>query len=153
MLDDDKEAQRLVEEALGVRPCLWQIRVVRKILVLDNVITIAAIGSGKSFTYWMPLLFVKHGIVVLVTPPKLLGKQFKDVLAKNAVSAVSATVANATNELFEVSNISSVEDREIYHTIRALQRDATGSLLSVLNYLSMTAALRIFGARRNSWTT
>jgi superfamily II DNA/RNA helicase len=68
MPDDDEEVQRLVEEALGVRPCLWQIKVVRKILVLDDVITIAATGSGKSLTYWMPLLFVKHRIVVLVTP-------------------------------------------------------------------------------------
>src|SRR5882762_9301473 len=35
MPDDYEEAQRLVEEALGVRPCLWQIKVVRKILALD----------------------------------------------------------------------------------------------------------------------
>ena len=37
MPDDDEEAQRLVEEALGVRPYLWQIKVVRKILALDDV--------------------------------------------------------------------------------------------------------------------
>ena len=101
MPDDDEEVQRLVAKALGVRPCLWQIKVVRKILVLDDVTTIAATSSGKSLTYWMPLLFVKHGIVVLVTPLKFLGKQFKNVLAKNAVSAVSVTAANTTNELFE----------------------------------------------------
>jgi hypothetical protein len=50
----------------------------------------------------MPLLFVKHGIVVLVTPLKLLGQQFVDILAKNNISAVSITAAHATNELFEV---------------------------------------------------
>jgi hypothetical protein len=34
----------------------------------------------------MPLLFVKHGVVVIVTPLKLLRKQFIDVLAGNVIS-------------------------------------------------------------------
>ena len=61
---------------MGVQPCLWQVKVVRKILEQEDIITIATTGSGKSSTYWMPLLFVKHGIVVIVTPLKQLGKQF-----------------------------------------------------------------------------
>ena len=102
MPESDEEVQGLVEEKLGVRPCLWQIKVVHKILAQDDDITIAATGSGKSSTYWMPLLFIKHGVVVLVTPLKLLGKQFVDILAKNIISAVSITATNATSELFEV---------------------------------------------------
>jgi hypothetical protein len=50
----------------------------------------------------MVLLYVKHGIVLLVTPLKLLGKQFVDVLAKNHLKAVLMTAANATNALFKV---------------------------------------------------
>ena len=153
MPNNDEEVQMWVEEVFGVRPCLWQIKVVHKILAQDDVITIAATGSGKLLTCWMPLIFMKNGIIVLVTPLKLLGKQFEDVLAKNAVSAVSVTVANATNELSEVSNIPSVEDQKIHHAIRPSQGDATDLLLSVPNYLSMTATSRTFGARRNSWTT
>jgi hypothetical protein len=42
----------------------------------------------------MVLLYIKHGIVILVTPLKLLGKQFVDVLAKNNLKAVSMTAAN-----------------------------------------------------------
>ena len=102
MPESDEDVQREVEQKLGVRPCLWQIRVVRKILEQDDVITIAATGSGKSLTYWMPLLFVKLGVVVLVTPLKLLGKQFVKVLTQNIISAVSMTAVNASNELFEV---------------------------------------------------
>ena len=54
MPESDEEVQGLVEEKLGVRPCLWQIKVVRKILAQDDVITIAATGSRKSLTSRMP---------------------------------------------------------------------------------------------------
>jgi putative effector of murein hydrolase LrgA (UPF0299 family) len=47
----------------------------------------------------MPLLFVKHGVVVIVTLLKLLEKQFVDILAANMISAVSMTAANASNEV------------------------------------------------------
>jgi hypothetical protein len=75
---------------------------------------------------------VKHGIVVLVTLLELLGKQFEDVLAKNAVSAVSVTVAHTTNELFEVNNIPSVEDQKTVLTADcSLQHHVGGACISV----------------------
>jgi hypothetical protein len=52
--------------------------------------------------YWMPILYIKHGITVVVTPLKLLGAQFVDGLLSKGVSAISITAANATNKLFEV---------------------------------------------------
>jgi superfamily II DNA helicase RecQ len=100
MPDNDEEVQKQVREVFGFCPCLWQIWVVRAILAGDDVITIAPTGSGKSLTYWMPILYIKHGITVVVTPLKLLGGQFVDVLLGKGVSAVSITAANATNELF-----------------------------------------------------
>ena len=93
---------RPVDSLTGTRPCIWQIQVVRKVLEGGDVITIAATGSGKTFTYWMLLLYIKHGIVLLVTLLKLLGKQFVDMLTKNHLKAVSLTAANATNTLFKV---------------------------------------------------
>jgi superfamily II DNA helicase RecQ len=102
MLESDEEVQREVEERTGTRPCIWQIKVVHKILEGGDIITIAATGLGKSFTYWMVLLYVKHGIVILITLLKLLGKQFVDMLAKNHLKAVSIMAANATNALFKV---------------------------------------------------
>ena len=50
MPESDREVQDMVQAQLGVHPCLWQIKVVRKILQQDDVITIAATGSGKSLT-------------------------------------------------------------------------------------------------------
>ena len=86
MPDSDKEVQSQVEAVFGFRPCLWQIRVVHAILNGNNVINIAPTGSGKSMTYWMPLLYIKHGISVVVTPLKLLGGQFADMLQDNRIN-------------------------------------------------------------------
>jgi hypothetical protein len=54
-------------------------------------------------TYWMPVLFIKYGISVIVTLLKLLGSQFAQMLEENRISAISIMAANATNELFEVN--------------------------------------------------
>ena len=90
----------------GFHPCLWQICVVRTILNGNDVITIAPTGSRKSMTYWMPVLFIKYGIRMIVTPLKLLGAQFSEMLKGVGISAVSITAANTTNELFDVSDSS-----------------------------------------------
>ena len=106
MPDSDEEVQDQVEAVFGFCPCLWQIRVVRAILNGDDVITIAPTGSGMSMTYWMPVLFIKYGISVIVTPLKLLGAQFSEMLEGVGISAVSITAANTTNELFNVCDLS-----------------------------------------------
>jgi len=102
MPESDEEVQRQVQEVFGFQPCLWQILVVRAVLTGEDVITVAPTGSGKSLTYWIPLLYIKHGITVVVTPLKLLGVQFVEMLGGKGISAISITAANATNELFEV---------------------------------------------------
>ena len=116
MPESDEEVQRLVEEVFGFKPCLWQILVVRAVLAGEDVITVAPTGSGKSLTYWIPLLYIKHSITVVISPLKLLGTQFAQMLAVNRISAISITAANATNELFEVIilivNLSGFSDHE-----------------------------------------
>ena len=53
----------------------------------------------------MVLLYVKYGIVFLVMPLKLLGKQFVETLERNDLHAISMSAANATNELFKVCGL------------------------------------------------
>ena len=73
MPESDKEVQRLVEEVFGFKPCLWQILIVCAILAGEDVITnIAPTGSGKSLTYWIPLLYIKHSITVVISPLSLI---------------------------------------------------------------------------------
>ena len=103
MPENDEDVQKDVEEKLGFWPCLWQIAVVRKVLEQDDVITIAPTEAGKSWCYFLPLLYVKFGIVLLVTPLKLLGMQFVKNLKQRGINAVSMIASNSSNELFQVS--------------------------------------------------
>ena len=103
MPESDEEVQRQVEEVFGFKPCLWQIHVVHAVLVGEDVITVAPTGSAsKSLTYWILLLYIKHGITAVVSPLKLLGTQFAQMLEDNRINVISIMAANATNELFEV---------------------------------------------------
>lgn len=90
---------------LGYRPCLWQIKVVTAILKKDkDVISIAATGSGKTLTFWMPLLFRTDGIQIIITPLNILGKQNVAQLNALGISAIALSAENATAENFKGSN-------------------------------------------------
>jgi superfamily II DNA helicase RecQ len=53
----------------GRQPCLWQIRVVEAILRHNrDIVSIAAIGAGKTLTFWMPLLFREDGMKIIISP-------------------------------------------------------------------------------------
>ncbi|KAH9855607.1 P-loop containing nucleoside triphosphate hydrolase protein [Lenzites betulinus] len=81
----------LVEKRFGKRPCLFQIRVARAIRERQNdVVAVAATGSGKTLSFWIPLLMaIEDGedkIAIVVTPLNLLGKQNTDILAEAGVT-------------------------------------------------------------------
>ncbi|KAF7964372.1 hypothetical protein HWV62_9299, partial [Athelia sp. TMB] len=98
------EIRQKTQDVLGYRPCLWQIRVCEAIIKHDrDVIAIAATGSGKTLTFWVPLLFKKDGIQVVITPLNVLGKQSVQSLAKMGIQGITVTAENATKETFIVS--------------------------------------------------
>src|ERR1700676_941068 len=100
------EIRRRTQEVLGYRPCLWQIRVVEAILKHDkDVVTIATTGSGKTLTFWMPLLFKRDGIQIVVTPLNILGKQNVESLARMGIQGITVTAENATMQTFKVSKV------------------------------------------------
>ena len=83
---------------------LWQIHVVEAILKHDeDIVSIAATGSGKTLVFWMPLLFRKDGIKIVITPLNILGKQNVKSLAVMGIQGITMTAENATRQTFKVS--------------------------------------------------
>ena len=90
-------------EKLGRRPCLWQCDVARALLERKkDVVCISGTGSGKTLTFWIPLLFRPHGVQVIITPLNLLGAQNKDELGRWKIDAVALSRETATLENFKV---------------------------------------------------
>ena len=88
----------------GCRPCLWQIWVVEAILYHDrDIVSIPATGAGKTLTFWMPLLFRKDGIQIIISPLNILGKQNVQDLAALGISGIALSAENATPANFKAS--------------------------------------------------
>ena len=64
-----------------------------------------ATGSGKTLTFWMPLLFRLEGIQIIITPLNILGKQNVDALAALGVAGIALSAETATTENFKVSSL------------------------------------------------
>ncbi|KAJ3519119.1 hypothetical protein NMY22_g13345 [Coprinellus aureogranulatus] len=95
------EIRKIAEEKWGIRPCLWQCEVVQAILRRDgDVISISGTGSGKTLTFWLPLLFRPDDwIQVIVTPLNLLGQQQVDNLVELGLKGIfiCSETANEAN--------------------------------------------------------
>ncbi|THG96024.1 hypothetical protein EW026_g5739 [Hermanssonia centrifuga] len=77
-------------ETFGVRPCRWQAEFAQAILArTSDIILEVATGGGKTLAFWLPLLFRKSGIQIIVTALNVLGKQNVDSLSAAGISAIS----------------------------------------------------------------
>ncbi|KAJ3492163.1 hypothetical protein NLI96_g179 [Meripilus lineatus] len=86
-------------ESLGHRPCLWQCESTLAILKGGrDVVCISGTGSGKTLTFWMPLLFRDGGIQVVITPLNILGEQNRRQLQRLGISAIAINGDTATPE-------------------------------------------------------
>ena len=81
-----EEMRTCIQDAFGVRPCDFQIQDTIAQLQRKDVITISPTGSGKSLTFWTPLLFMKKGII---TALNILGEQNVNDLAKLGITTVN----------------------------------------------------------------
>ncbi|KAJ7090157.1 P-loop containing nucleoside triphosphate hydrolase protein [Mycena epipterygia] len=89
-------------ERLGYQPCVWQIKVVEAILKRDgDVVCISATGSGKTLTFWLPLLFIPEGIQLVISPLNILGDQSVAQLKELDIDAISITSESATHQNFQ----------------------------------------------------
>ncbi|KAH9833827.1 P-loop containing nucleoside triphosphate hydrolase protein [Rhodofomes roseus] len=96
----------LVRRTFQKRACLFQVKIGLAIRQRKNdVVGIAATGSGKTLSFWLPLLMAledgEDKCMIVVTPLNLLGKQNIDLLEKAGISGVAVDRSNATNETFQ----------------------------------------------------
>ena len=99
------ELRSKVQNSFGVQPCIFQARSALAQLEQKDCITISPTGSGKTLTFWIPLLFNDDGIIIIVTALNILGEKNVAELEKLGISAANVTGESATDELFKVLSL------------------------------------------------
>ncbi|KAG2741977.1 P-loop containing nucleoside triphosphate hydrolase protein [Suillus brevipes Sb2] len=94
------DMKTIVHSKLGITPCTWQLQSALHQLEKKNVFTISPTGSGKTFTFWIPLLFNDNGIILIVTPLNILGEKTHDEAKTLGFPAYNLSADNATDEAF-----------------------------------------------------
>lgn len=100
------QARASALQAFGFEPCLWQLKVSLASLRGDkHILSISRTGSGKTLTFWLPILLASDGMIIVVVPLKLLGKQNLDQLTRAGISATITIVTGetASDSIFNAS--------------------------------------------------
>ena len=93
------------QEIFGKRPCYLQIKICQTILERQkNILCMAATGFGKSLTFFMPLIFVEDGLIIIVTALNILGTQIVKQLSEVNIEAVAISAENYDPEQLQVCN-------------------------------------------------
>ncbi|KAH9015960.1 hypothetical protein EDB83DRAFT_2198819, partial [Lactarius deliciosus] len=71
-LDDMREA---VKDRFSFSLCTWQLKAALTQLEGNDLLTLAPTGSGKTLTFWIPLLFNGDGVSIVITPLNVLGEK------------------------------------------------------------------------------
>ena len=74
----------------GQKPCQWQSEVAFQLTSKENLVSISTTGSGKSFIFWLPMLY-EDGLTIILVPLKNLGQQLADESSWKGFCAVSIT--------------------------------------------------------------
>ena len=102
-----ENTQKLIKEKFKKEPCSWQVNIAQAIYAGKDVIGIAATGSGKTLSFWIPVVMAmedgRRMITIVVTPLNILGKQNVDELEKAGISAVSVDSDHCGEDIFKVS--------------------------------------------------
>ena len=87
----------------GMRPCVGQIKaIIAQLEKTTELVFISGTGSGKTLTFWIPMIYETTSITILVTALNVLGHQTADTLKQAGIPAVNVTSANANAHVFKV---------------------------------------------------
>ena len=103
-----EDIRNLVQRKFGKRACWVQVQIALALYSGKDVIGCAATRSGKTLSFWIPLLMaLEEGLdkmTIVVTPLNLLGKQNVQLLENAGLSAVAVSRENANPETFRVKS-------------------------------------------------
>ena len=99
----DKIHQKILKSFRWIA-CLWQCKATHVVVEgVRDVVCISRIGSGKTLTFQILLLFREDRIQIIITSLNILGEQNHEQLHDLGISAVTITGESATIENFKVS--------------------------------------------------
>jgi len=93
------------KEIFGKTPCRFQSLLCQWQLQRKNIISISPTGSGKTLTFWLPLVFSPTSIIIIISALNVLGDQFVAQLEEVGFPAVAVTASNDNDITFSVSVI------------------------------------------------
>ncbi|KAI9434782.1 P-loop containing nucleoside triphosphate hydrolase protein [Lactarius indigo] len=108
-----------VKDRFGFFPCTWQLEAALTQLKQMDLVTLAPTGSGKTLTFWMPLLFNRNGITIVITPLIVLGDKY--VAELSAVSIPAINLASESDDTYE--DIESLKYRVIITSLERVLND------------------------------
>ncbi|KAH9060566.1 P-loop containing nucleoside triphosphate hydrolase protein [Lactarius vividus] len=93
--------RRAVKDRFGFFPCTWQLKAALTQSEGNDLLTLAPTGSGKTLTFWIPLLFNGDGISIVVTPLNVLGEKNVSELSLVSIPAINLTRSSASDRTFK----------------------------------------------------
>ena len=71
-----QQTQEDTQQVFGITPCIGQITAaLAQLEKKTDVVFISGTGSGKTLTFWIPMIYEKDSITILVTALNVLGHQ------------------------------------------------------------------------------
>ncbi|KIK76015.1 hypothetical protein PAXRUDRAFT_18508 [Paxillus rubicundulus Ve08.2h10] len=91
----------VVQDEFGLRPCKWQLQSARYQLESKDVFTVSPTGSGKTLTFWIPLLFNNNRIIIIITPLNILGEKICDEVIQRGFPAINLCAETAMDQAYK----------------------------------------------------
>jgi superfamily II DNA helicase RecQ len=80
------------ERIFGIRPCVGQVNAaIAQLHNKTDIVFISGTGSGKTLTFWIPMIYEHQSITILVTALNILGQQTTDTLQQAGIPAINVT--------------------------------------------------------------
>ncbi|KAG2367843.1 hypothetical protein BDR07DRAFT_1271039 [Suillus spraguei] len=93
--------KQTVQEKFGLSSCTWQLLAAQYQLQSKDIVTISPTGSGKTLTFWIPLLFNAGGIIIIVTLLSILGEKKQKEAEALGFPAINPCKETTTDQVFK----------------------------------------------------